>query len=312
MNTQLLNRNNVYSDINLMIISLILFYLGIAVIFSSSIFNFNSIFIELIVLLISVFIVTKTIPKIKIGALRSASQTFFVLLFFAYFFGISSNFQLVFHHNWFDAKLIAFDKMVFGNELSLILENIISPYLTETMMFAYVSYLPLLIITAAVAYKSGKEKGAAEYLSVISLCYVFCYSGFILFPVASQTYFMPEKYSVPLSGGLFTYTSELVRNNFHFPGGSLPSPHCTAATVILWACYKYNKNVFFIILFPVILLYISTVYGRFHYALDSLSGIVTGFLSIKTYPLVIRIIDIVKNFFNNILHPVSAQNSLIE
>ncbi|MDD5609691.1 MAG: hypothetical protein PHY57_14335, partial [Ignavibacterium sp.] len=86
----------------------------------------------------------------------------------------------------------------------------------------------------------------------------------------------------------------------------------TAATVILWACYKYNKNVFFIILFPVILLYISTVYGRFHYALDSLSGIVTGFLSIKTYPLVIRIIDIVKNFFNNILHPVSAQNSLIE
>lgn len=312
MNTQLLNRNNVYSNINFLIISLIVFYLGLGILFNSSISNFNSVFIELFILLIGVFIAFKTIAWIKGKALQAALQTFFVLLFFAYFFGLSSNFQLVFHHNWLDANLIAFDKMVFGNEMSLILENIISPYLTETMMFAYVSYLPLLIITAAVAYKSGKEKGAAEYLSVISLCYVFCYLGFILFPVASQTYFMPEKYSVPLSGGMFTYTSELVRNNFHFPGGSLPSPHCTAATVILWACYKYNKNVFFIILFPVILLYISTVYGRFHYALDSLSGIITGFLSIKTYPLVIRIIDIVKNFFNNILHPVSAQNSLIE
>jgi membrane-associated phospholipid phosphatase len=211
-----------------------------------------------------------------------------------------------------DAKLIGIDNAIFGMELSLKLQNFVTPYVTEAMMFAYVFYLPLLIITAIVVYKSEDQKGLAEYLFVLSLGYIFCYIGFILFPVASQMYFMPDKYSVSLKAGLFTYFSELIRNNLHFRGGSLPSPHCAAATIILWASYKYNKNIFFVILPSVILLYISTVYGRFHYSADAVTGILTGYLAIVIYPLVIRLIDLVKTFFECVLHPVSIINSLSE
>jgi membrane-associated phospholipid phosphatase len=180
------------------------------------------------------------------------------------------------------------------------------------MMFAYVFYIPLLVITAIVVYKSASEKGLAEYLFVLSLSYIFCYIGFMLFPVASQIYFMPDKYSIPLEGGLFTYFSELLRSNLHFAGGSLPSPHCTAATIILWASYKYNKKIFFVILPSVILLYISTIYGRFHYLMDSITGILTGCFAIIIYPFVNRTIDLVKTFFDCVLHPVSVINSLSE
>jgi membrane-associated phospholipid phosphatase len=312
MKNLLLNKNNAYSNVNMLILSLIIIYLGIAVLFKQSIPNFLETIYELLILLIISLFIIKSIGLIKGKILKSTIQSSFVLLFFAYFFGLSSKFQLLLHNNWQDAKLIGIDNAIFGQELSLKFESIITPYLTEAMMFAYVFYLPLLIITAIVVYKSEDQKGLAEYLFVLSLSYIFCYIGFILFPVASQMYFMPEKYSVQLKGGLFTYFSELMRDNLHFRGGSLPSPHCAAATIILWASYKYNKNIFFVILPSVILLYISTVYGRFHYLMDSIIGILTGCLTIIVYPLIIRIINLTKTFFDCILHPVSIINSLGE
>jgi membrane-associated phospholipid phosphatase len=312
MKALLLKKTNIYSNVNLLIISSIIIYLGIAVSFKQSISNFIETFYELLILLIVSLFIIKAINLTRSKTLRSILQSSFVLLFFAYFFGLSSKFQLLVHKDWLDSKLIVIDNAIFGQELSLKLESIVTPYLTEAMMFAYVFYLPLLIITAIVVYKSQGQKGLAEYLFVLSLGYIFCYIGFILFPVASQMYFMPDKYSVSLGGGLFTYFSELIRNNLHYRGGSLPSPHCAAATIILWASYKYNKNFFFLIIPSIILLYISTVYGRFHYSIDAVAGIFTGCFAIIIYSLVIRLKDLVKTFFECILHPVSIINSLSE
>ncbi len=312
MENILQNKDNTYSNINLLIIFIVILYLGLGVLFKTSINNFPETFWELIILLIVSLIIIRTISFIRRESLKSIAQSSFVLLFFAYFFGLSSKFQLLLHNDWLDAKLISLDNSIFGMELSLKLQDYVTPYLTEAMMFAYVFYLPLLVITAIVVYKSGDQKALAEYLFVLSLSYIFCYIGFILFPVASQMYFMPDKYSVPLEGGLFTYLSDLMRSNLHFRGGSLPSPHCAAATVILWACYKYNKNIFFVILPSIILLYISTIYGRFHYLMDSVIGILTGCLAVIVHPIMIRIIDLIKTFFDCILHPVSIINSLDE
>lgn len=301
-----------YSGINLLIILLVLFYLCLAILFKAFVINSHETLNEILILFFTSLLIIKGIDLIKGNLLRTIMQTSFVFIFFAYFFGLSSKFQLILHNQWQDAKLIELDRIFFGGELSLSLEKFITPYLTEAMMFAYVFYIPLLVITAILVFKSAGDKGLSEYLFVLSLSYIFCYIGFILFPVASPMYFMPEKYSISLEGGLFTYFSELIRQNLHFLGGSLPSPHCAAATVILWACYKYSRKTFYVILPSIILLYISTVYGRFHYFMDSLTGILTGYLAILIYPLLIKIIDLLKTFFNCLLNPVSTINSLYE
>jgi membrane-associated phospholipid phosphatase len=301
-----------YSGINLMIILLILFYLCLAILFKASVTNSHETLTEILILLFALLFIIKGIDLIKRNILRIVLQASFVFSFFAYFFGLSSKFQFILHTQWQDAKLIELDRIFFGNELSLILEKFTTPYLTEAMMFAYVFYLPLLVITAILIFKSAGDNGLEEYLFMLSLSYAFCYIGFILFPVASQMYFMPEKYSIPIEGGFFTYLSELIRHNLHYPGGSLPSPHCAAATVILWACYKNSRKIFFVILPSIMLLYISTVYGRFHYFIDSLTGILTGYMAILLYPLMIKFFNLLKTFFNCILNPVSIINSLGE
>ena len=307
-----INKNNIYSNVNILIVCVTVLYIFLAILFYNTISNFNGTFLQLFVLIIISVFVIRVINFVKGNIVKAVLQSSFVFIFFAYFFGVTSKFQLLLTHHWMDANLITFDKAVFGMELSLRLQSLVNPYLTEAMMFAYVFYIPLLLIAGFSAYKGTGSKGLSEYLFVLSLGYIFCYVGFTLFPVASQMYFMPEKYIVPLKGGLFTSLSELIRNHLHFKGGSLPSPHCAAATIILWACYKYNKKIFFVILPSIFLLYISTVYGRFHYCMDSAIGILTGYIAILIHPLIIKLIDLIKIFFNSILHPVSISNSLSE
>ena len=79
---------------------------------------------------------------------------------------------------------------------------------------------------------------------------------------------------------------ELLENKAMLHGGAFPSAHCSAATVMLILSYKYDKKLYFLILPIIITLYISTMYGRYHYPLDVLAGIIAGIVGIKlSYPI---------------------------
>lgn len=252
------------------------------------------------------------IRYLKNQPVKAAVQSVFILAFFSVFFGVTSDFQLVIHNQWQDEKLLALDNNLFGSEVSLLMESIVCRYLTEAMMFAYVFYIPLLIFAAFVAYKSGSTKGLGEYLFILSLGYAFCFVGFILFPVASQMYYSPHKYTVALEGGIFTFLGELIRNKTHFPGGSLPSPHCTASTIVLFSLRKYNRNIFYLVLPVVMIIYVSTVYGRYHYIWDGITGIILAVLLVKLLPLFQGMIDKINTFYRSLMNPISISDSLSE
>jgi len=77
----------------------------------------------------------------------------------------------------------------------------------------------------------------------------------------------------------------------HFAGGSIPSPHTAAATIMWVMAYRYHRPSFWI-LSPIILsLYISTFYGRYHYVTDAVVGIVVAFLALTVAPLLLKLWD---------------------
>jgi len=117
---------------------------------------------------------------------------------------------------------------------------------------------------------------------------VLCTLGFMIFPVAGPMRHIADLHTVPLRGYFFTAVSELIRGRIHTPGGTIPSIHCAAATIMWWAAYRYSRPAFFV-LAPVILsLYVSTVYGRFHYAFDVVAGIAAAFLTMALGPVLIK------------------------
>ncbi|MCK7476647.1 MAG: phosphatase PAP2 family protein [Candidatus Moduliflexus flocculans] len=65
-----------------------------------------------------------------------------------------------------------------------------------------------------------------------------------------------------------------IRANIHTAGGSVPSPHCAVATVMWFMALQVHPARVSPASRPVILsLYVSTVYGRFHYLSDMVIGI---------------------------------------
>ena len=214
-------------------------------------------------------------------ALSSAS----VLLLFSYLFQAIAGFQHILVSGWMDSLIISWEKGVTGTESTLLLQKITTPALTEWMMFSYVAYVPLLPAVALLCYLGGGSKGAHEYLVSFAFANVICYCGFILFPVAGPLFHNAAQYTVPLEGGIFASCGEWMRSNVHYPGGSLPSPHCAIGTVMMVMLYRHNRRAFAVLIAPLLTIYAATVYGRYHYTWDVVAGIAAATVTLKARPL---------------------------
>jgi membrane-associated phospholipid phosphatase len=159
------------------------------------------------------------------------------------------------------------------------------------MMFAYVIYVPLLACIAVVCYHAGGPRAVYDYLLSFALVNIICSFGFILFPVASPLFHSPEKYTVPLQGGFFTWCGEWIRNNMHYAGGSLPSPHCAVGTVMMAMLYRYRRLLWHLSLPVFLTIYAATVYCRYHYVWDSIAGIIVGALVLRFSPAIVNVVN---------------------
>jgi membrane-associated phospholipid phosphatase len=104
-------------------------------------------------------------------------------------------------------------------------------------------------------------------------------------------YYIKQLYTVPLDGWIWTFLGECMRKYLHFAGGSIPSPHTAAATIMWVMAYRYHRPSFWILSPIVLSLYISTFYCRFHYVTDAVVGIAVAFLALALTPLLIKLWD---------------------
>jgi len=90
---------------------------------------------------------------------------------------------------------------------------------------------------------------------------------------------------------VFTFLGELMRTYLHFAGGSIPSPHAAAATIMWIMAYRYHRPSFYILAPVVISLYVSTFYGRYHYLSDAIVGVLVAVIALILAPMIMRAWD---------------------
>jgi hypothetical protein len=211
-----------------------------------------------------------------------------VTLTYAYLFGAVDKLQLILHGRWLDGYVLDAEQYVFGLQPTLWLERFTTPALTEWMMFAYVIYVPLYPLLCGVIYYLRGSLAMEDYFFTLGFTNVLCDIGFILFPVAGPMHTIGHLYTVPLKGYVWTYFGELMRSHLHYIGGTIPSPHCAAATIMWAMTYRYHRPSFYL-LTPVILsLYVSTFYGRYHYVTDAVVGVLVAFFALWMVPMLLR------------------------
>ncbi len=227
-------------------------------------------------------------PKVRHRFWRFFVRVAAITLSYAYLFGAVAPLQHIVSSEWMDPYVLDLEQYLFGVQPTLWLERFTTPWLTEWMMFSYVIYVPLYPLLCGIIYFTRGELPMEEYFFALGITNILCDVGFILFPVASPLYFIPEVYSVPLDGYLFTTLGELMRSQLHYAGGSIPSPHAAAATIMWIMAYRYHRLSFHI-LTPIILsLYISTFYGRYHYVTDAVVGVLVAFVALAIAPRIMR------------------------
>lgn len=223
-------------------------------------------------------------PRLPVRPLRPVLRLAAATLALGYLFGAVAPLQLVIHGRWLDRQVLDLEQAVFGVQPVLWLQQWVRPWLTEWLMFTYVIYLALYPALGALLWRSHGEAALEHYLLALGLANLACDLGFVLYPVAGPVPFMGERFTVPLQGWGWTWLAELMRSQAHYVGGTIPSPHCAAATAMWGVAWRWHRAAFWALAPVVVSLYLATVYGRFHYLTDVAAGLAVAFAALAAAP----------------------------
>ena len=144
----------------------------------------------------------------------------------------------------------------------------------ELLHGAYFSYYLLLFIPGMIAYKN-QEADVKKYIFIATVSFFISYWIFILFPSMGPT---PLRSEVMPKGVFFIPLMNFLYTLFDKGGGAFPSSHVAVTIIAGWFGSQFFpkfKHIFFGWGAVIIL---STVICCYHYTIDTITGIILGFL----------------------------------
>jgi membrane-associated phospholipid phosphatase len=170
----------------------------------------------------------------------------------------------------------AIDAMLFGGQPSTYLSLRLSFVpLSEFLHLCYLAYIVVIPAVAGYWYFSNRREAFGELLLALSLVMLGSYLFFIILPVDSP-YYLSARLTPPLSDHFFFNLAHQVSARGGARGGAFPSAHVSGALVLFLVAWRHQRRLA-VLLAPIIAgVVMATVYGRFHYALDVIAGLLLG------------------------------------
>lgn len=208
----------------------------------------------------------------------------FIFIFYLYF--ELRYLALLFSDGYNDATVQGWEQALFGEQLAMTFSQYFPQlWLSELMHFFYASYWVLLPASAVLLYLRGRVKGLRDLIYAELVVFFGCYLVFIFWPVQGPHYEFP-RIGGELADGFFYKFVNWALEDGGSKGAAFPSSHVAASVAILAVTWRRDRMVWALIFPFVVGLTLSTVYGRFHYGVDALTGWVAATLLV---PLAWRI-----------------------
>ncbi len=203
------------------------------------------------------------------------------MLLSLYLYKLMAFLVFLFVPRWLDGAFISFEHGLFGAHPTVWLEGVSSRWLTEPMMLGYFSYYLMLPFYTAVYYYGGQREVFRRLWYNILVAFGICFMGFILLPVEGPRFALAALHKAPLQGCVFMFLTRMVERVGMFHGGCFPSAHSAAGWVMLWFCRRHRRKLLPLMLPLMILMWLGTVYGRYHYPSDTVAGILIGIATLR-------------------------------
>jgi membrane-associated phospholipid phosphatase len=195
---------------------------------------------------------------------------------------------------YLDPICIRLEQAIFGMQPSLTFMHSLPFWpISELMYASYFSYY-LMIAGVGLALFLRERPQFYHYVSVVSFVFYVCYLIYIFTPVMGPRIFqrvingyelpvevqpdvVPE-FPVAVQAGLFFRIMIWIYHTFEAPGAAFPSSHVAVALTTVYFSFRYLRPIRFVHLIVAFLLCLSTVYCRYHYAVDVVAGVITAMM----------------------------------
>jgi membrane-associated phospholipid phosphatase len=180
---------------------------------------------------------------------------------------------------WKNHLLIAADRFLFGVHPTVWLEGVKSPSLTEVVELAYFSYYVLLPVGGLLLYLFAPRDSFRGTLTAVALAFYLCFLGYVLLPAEGPWRSLAHLRTVDMGGSFFRQIVSVIQRSGGIVGGCFPSAHVSAVCAAVTSFFFFRRSLFYLLLPYTAILAFATVYGWYHYAVDSLAGVAVGFLA---------------------------------
>lgn len=191
---------------------------------------------------------------------------------------------------YYDDVVIGWDQVIFGGQPSMFLSEVL-PWvpLSEFIHLGYMSYYLILPAPVIAGYVAAGREGMHRASFTIMATFYSCYMFFILFPVTGPRYEF-ERIGGAIADGTMYHVVHFALEGGSSKGTAFPSSHVAATLAALMAAGREDRRWFWAMLIPSAVLMFATVYGRFHYGIDALAGLVVGLAVWLAVPRVFRVL----------------------
>lgn len=211
-------------------------------------------------------------------------RNFYPLIFFGFFYSETDYLNNVLFNN-LDRYIVKFELLFFGVHPSVVFSNAIPQvWFSELMNFGYFSYYFLILLLPLWLWVK-RNQSFLYVIFVITFSFYMFYWIFILFPVAGPQFYLPESLRTIPDSGVFRAMVKFVEWLGEGPTAAFPSSHVGIVVIIGVLAFRYAREILWVYLVFGLLICLSTVYIKAHYAIDVIGGLLFApiFLGISNW-----------------------------